>query len=78
MKLSIKLMKLRAEIQCAPLAAGAVMHALVHNYGCEDIDHLLQVLVDQNDKLEAIKNNEELFDEIIYMTGVLKQAVADK
>lgn len=78
MKLSIKLMKLRAENQACASRPDLILHALVHSYGCEDIDHFLAVLVDQNDKLEAIKNNEELFDEIIHMTGVLKQAAADK
>ena len=78
MNLSVKIQKLRFENQACASRPDLILHALVHSYGCEDIDHFLGVLADQNDKLEAIKKNEELFDEIIYMAGVLKQAAADK
>lgn len=78
MKLSIKLMKLRAENQACASRPDLILHALVHSYGCEDVDHFLSTLVDQNDKLEAIKNNEELFDEIIYMTNTLKKCVEER
>lgn len=78
MKLSIKLMKLRSENQACASRPDLILHALVHSYGCEDVDHFLAVLVDQNDKLEAIKNNEELFDEIIHMTNTLKKCVEER
>lgn len=78
MKLSVKIQKIRFENQACPFRPDLILHTLVHSYGCEDVDHFLAVLVDQNDKLEAIKNNEELFDEIIYMTNTLKKCVEER
>lgn len=77
MDLSLKLRKLRAENQVVPLNAAVVMHALVHNYAAEDIDHLLQILVNQAAKIEFLEKNSELFDEIIHMTTKLQSVVRE-